>query len=83
MTDHYADLSVNFSYLPRQNIVIHASATNLLGRDNVFGYEYESTPGEDGVFDSRPVGQAAKHFLFLGVFITLTRDKTQNQLENL
>ncbi|MFY0650665.1 MAG: TonB-dependent receptor [Cyclobacteriaceae bacterium] len=82
-TKHYANLSFNFAYLPRQNIVIYASATNLLGRDNVFGYEFENDPGMDGVYDSRAIGQAAKRFLFLGVFITLTKDKTQNQLDNL
>lgn len=82
-TKHYSNLSFNFAYLPRQHIVIYCSATNLLGRDNVFGYEFEEDSGIDNVYDSRAIGQAAKRFLFLGVFITLTKDKNQNQLENL
>ena len=82
-TKHYSDLSFNFAYLPKQNVVVYVSATNLLGRDNVFGYEFEDDPGVDMIYDSRAIGQAAKRFLFVGVFITLTKDKTQNQLDNL
>jgi hypothetical protein len=82
-TKSYQNLSFNFAYLPKQNVVIYASATNLLGRDNIFGYQYENEAGFDGVFNSMPTGQAAKRFLFLGVFITLTKDKTKNQLESL
>lgn len=82
-TKSYSNLSFNFAYLPKQNVVIYASATNLLGRDNIFGYQFEDMAGADGRFDSMPTTQAAKRFLFLGVFITLTKDKTKNQLDNL
>jgi hypothetical protein len=30
-----------------------------------------------------PVRQGAKRFLFAGLFITLTQDKKENQLDNL
>jgi len=82
-TKDFSDLSFNFAYLPRPNLIIYASATNLLGRDNVFGYQFEDTPGNDGFFDSRPITQPAKRFLFVGVFITLTKDRNKNNLENL
>ena len=82
-TKYYSNLSFNFAYLPKQNVIIYASATNLLGRDNVFGYEYENDPGLDGVYDSMAIGQPAKRFFFVGVFITLTKDKKLNQLENI
>lgn len=82
-TPSYQDLSVNVSYLPRHNIIIHASCTNVLGRDNIFGYQYALTPDSNGVYASRPVKQPAKNFLFLGVFITLSKDKGINQLPSL
>ncbi len=82
-TMDYSDLSFNFAYLPKQHIVIYASATNLLGRDNVFGYNFADAPDMNGRFNSMPIRQGAKRFLFLGVFITLTKDKNKNQLENL
>ena len=83
MTKPYADLSFNFAYLHRQNVILYASATNLLGRQNVFGYEFENDPGTDGVYNSRSITQPAKRFLFVGLFITLTKSKNQNNLDNL
>ncbi len=82
-TKNYTDLSFNFAYLPKNNVIIYFSATNLLGRDNVFGYEFEEDAGADNYFDSRAIRQPAKRFVFLGLFITLTKDKTKNNLENL
>jgi len=82
-TPYYSDLSANVSYLPKPYIIIHLSCTNLLGRDNVFGYEYSSSPDAQGVYNSRPILQPASRFLFVGVFITLSKDKSTNQLPTL
>lgn len=82
-TPSYQDLSINISYLPTPNIIIHASCTNVLGRNNIFGYQYAVTSDVNGVYASRPITQPAKNFLFLGVFITLSKDKGTNQLPSL
>ncbi len=82
-TPSYQDLSVNVAYLPKNWLIIYFSCTNLLGRDNIFGYTYASSPGSDGVYARQPVRQAADRFLFLGVFITLSKNKSINQLPNL
>jgi hypothetical protein len=82
-TPNYADLSFNWSYLPTTSVIVYFSCTNLLGRDNIFGYEYSNSRGENGLFNGRPIRQAAPRFLFLGVFITLSKDKSVNQLPNL
>lgn len=82
-TPTYHDLSANISYLFKQNIIIHMSATNLLGLDQVFGYEFASQPDDTGHFASRAIRPPAKRFLFLGVFITLSKEKVLNQLPTL
>lgn len=79
-TPAYHDLSMNFSYLPKPYIILHVSCTNLPGRDNIFGYEYSSIRNEDGSFNAKPIRQAAPRFLFLGIFITLSKEKSMNQL---
>lgn len=79
----FASLSVNWSYLPRQNLIIHLSLTNVTGRDNVFGHQYASEPDELGFFESRPMRQAAPRFIFIGIFWTISSDKKANQLNNL
>jgi hypothetical protein len=82
-TKAYSDLSISWSYLPRPNIILHAACSNVLGRSNVFGYRYASQPDEAGAFASLPVGQGARRFAFIGLFITLSKDKNANQLNNL
>lgn len=82
-TKAYSDLSVSWSYLPKPNVIIHVACSNVLGRSNVFGYRYASQPDESGIYPSLPVGQGAKRFAFIGLFITLSKDKTANNLNNL
>ncbi|MEQ8472153.1 MAG: TonB-dependent receptor [Marinoscillum sp.] len=81
MTRAYHDLSYNIAYLPTANVIIYASATNLLGSDQVFGYRYASSPNERGVLDSEAIRLPAKRFLFIGCFITI--GAFNNQLDNL
>ncbi|MBO3698833.1 TonB-dependent receptor [Roseivirga sp. E12] len=82
-TPDYHDLSLNAAILLKQNIIIYMSSSNIFGRDNIFGYEYAAQPNIDGIYDRQPVRQGAKRFIFLGLFITLTKDGQENQLENL
>jgi len=82
-TPAYHDLSANIAYLPKHNLIIYLSCTNLLGRDNIFGYQYSAATNTQGQYESRAVRQAANRFLFVGVFITLSKNKTVNQLPNL
>ncbi|MEM9052781.1 MAG: TonB-dependent receptor [Bacteroidota bacterium] len=79
----YASLSLNWSYLYRQNLIIHASVSNVNGRDNVFGYRYAAEPDANGFYEREPIRQAAPFFAFIGVFWTISSDKSANQLNNL
>lgn len=82
-TPTFQDVSLNAAILLKQHIILYLSSSNVFGRENVFGYEYASAPNDHGVFESRAIGQGAKRFVFFGLFITLTKDKTANQLDNL
>jgi hypothetical protein len=82
-TPSYQDLSLNWSYLPKSWLIVHLSCTNLLGRNNIFGYEYSDVRNSEGFYNSRPIRQAAPRFLFMAFFITLSKDKLVNQLPSL
>jgi hypothetical protein len=78
-TPHHSRVDISWSFLPAQWFVIHFGCQNVLGRKNVYGYEYsETTPGV-----RKAVTAANERFVFLGVFITLSRSKTLNQLKSL
>ncbi len=83
LTPAVHDLSMNWSYLVKSNMILHFSATNILGRDNIFGYRYSLVPDEQGFFGRTPVRLGARRFLFLGFFVTLSKDHKTNQIRNL
>ncbi|PHN01035.1 TonB-dependent receptor [Flavilitoribacter nigricans] len=82
-TPAYRDLSANLSYLFRDNIILHLSASNVLGREQIFGYEYAARPDENGSYPGRAIRPPAPRFLFAGIFITFSPDAVLNQLPNL
>jgi outer membrane receptor for ferrienterochelin and colicin len=83
MTKNYNDFSLNYSYLVKPNMIIHGSMSNVFGFNNVFGYQYNSEPNTKGVYESIPIEPQAKRFIFVGIFITISKDKNANQLNNL
>jgi hypothetical protein len=72
-------IDLSWSYLPKPWIVVHFGCQNILGRKNIYGYEYSKiTPGV-----RREITAAYSRFYIVGVFITLSRSKTLNQLKSL
>ncbi|HEX8426600.1 TonB-dependent receptor [Hymenobacter sp.] len=77
----YQDLSLNASHLTRlfgQFTIIHVSASNLLGRQNIYGYRYASTPDASGQFNRVAVTPTAPRMLFVGVFISINKKTPGN-----
>jgi hypothetical protein len=82
-TPAYHDLSFNWSYLPKPWLIVYASCTNVTGRDNIFGYEYGTSLNANGEYNRRAIRQPAPRFLFIGIFITFSKEKSVNQLPTL
>jgi hypothetical protein len=79
----FQNLSISWSYLHRSNIIFHVACNNVLGRENIFGYRFSANPNAQGQYASMAIGQPALRFLFAGLFVTLSKDKSANQLNNL
>ena len=82
-TKGYQDLSFNMAYLHRPSIIFYTSVSNVLGNQQIFGYLYKYTPNAEGVFERTAITPPASRFIFLGVFITIAKNQTMNQLPNL
>ena len=82
-TRSFNDLSINAAYLITQQKILFFSISNVLGFNNIFDYQYTTTPNANGIFNRRAIGQPAKRFFFVGFFWTISKDKSKNQLENL
>lgn len=73
-TPAFHDLSVNWTYVTslfKQFTVLHISASNVLGLNQTFGYQFSDNTNEEGVFDSVPVQSLTPQFFFAGLFISI------------
>lgn len=82
-TKNFNSVSMNWAYLISQQKILYLSVNNVLGTQNINGYQYANTPNANGVFDRRALKPAADSFFFIGFFWTISENKTDNQLDNL
>jgi len=82
-TKAYNNLSFNWAYLISQQKILYFSVTNVLGTQNVFGYEYANSPDSTGFYNRREITPTADRFFFIGFFWTISNNKKDNQLNNL
>jgi hypothetical protein len=65
------------------NIGIFLMSTNVLGADNVFGYEYSSELNQEGFYNRRAIIAPARRFVIIGATMTLSKNGVMNQLRSL
>ncbi|MFV8355049.1 TonB-dependent receptor [Flavobacterium sp. XS1P32] len=82
-TKSYNSLSFNWAYLLSQQKILYFSVSNVLGSQNVFGYEYANNPDNAGFYKRKEIIPTADRFFFVGFFWTISNDKKDNQLRNL
>ena len=82
-TKSYNTLSFNWAYLLSQQKILYFSVSNVLGSQNVFGYEYANNPDNAGFYNRKEIIPVADRFFFVGFFWTISNDKKDNQLRNL
>lgn len=82
-TKAFNNLSLNWAYLISQQKILYFSVNNVLGFNNINGYQYANTPNANGMFNRRTLRPAADQFFFVGFFWTISDDGTDNQLDNL
>jgi hypothetical protein len=74
---------MSWAYLLSQQKILFISISNVLGTQNVFGYDYANSPDSNGVFQRSEIIPTADRFFFVGFFWTISDNKKDNQLDNL
>ncbi|MDD7914678.1 TonB-dependent receptor [Polaribacter ponticola] len=82
-TKNYNSVSLNWAYLIDQQKILYLSVNNVLGTQNVFGYNYKNTAEPNGNFNRQAIIPNADRFFFVGFFWTISDNKKSNQLDNL
>ncbi|MCM5529568.1 TonB-dependent receptor [Parasegetibacter sp. NRK P23] len=82
-TRDFHSMSLSFNYLPNIGkktntfVVWVLSINNVLGANQVYNYSYSNRLREaDGSLRAHPIGPPAKRFIFLGCFISIGTDRT-------
>ncbi len=79
----YRSLNLSWAYLISPQKILFFSVSNAPGFRNDFGYEYAELRNVDGIFPGRLIRPDEDRIFFAGLFITFSRDRTKNQLNNL
>ncbi len=82
-TKPYHSWNMNWSLLLKQNVILYFTVSNILGYEQQFGHSYASTPGADGIYQSKPILPGAKRWILVGCFITLSKKGEINQLDKI
>ena len=75
-TPSYQSLDLSLSYLTHlagQFTIVHLAVTNVLGRDNLYGYRYAATPGPDGQYAAVPVRALTPQFVVAALLISINK----------
>ena len=80
---NFHSLNFNYAYLMSPQKILYFSISNVLGTQNINGYQYANEANTNGIFDRRAITPAADRFFFVGFFWTISDNKNDNQLDNL
>jgi hypothetical protein len=75
-TPSYQEFSMNLSYVTtirKHYTIVHVSCSNLLGRDNVFGYRYGAAPTDQGSYERVSVMPSAPRMVFAVLMISINK----------
>lgn len=72
-TPLYQDLCMSISYVLQRNkvlTIVHASVSNVLGNNNIYGYHFSKMP-VDSEYVASAIRPASKRFYLIGVFVSI------------
>jgi hypothetical protein len=70
----YNDLSLNIvrtTSLFKKPVILYFNATNILGFNNIYGYNHSINPNNSSEVDIYPIKPGMKRFFIIGLLITL------------
>ena len=79
----FHNLSMSWAYLVSEQKILFISVSNVPRFKNEFGYRYSNTPDISGAYRSELIRPNDDQFFFIGFFVTVSQDKTKNQLDQL
>jgi hypothetical protein len=79
----YYGLNLSWAYLFKTQVIFYMAISNVLGRNNEFGYRYATRADDKGRYERESLVPFSKRFYVAGLFFTFSKDKTRNQLDRI
>jgi hypothetical protein len=71
-TPGFHTLDFCWTYLANEKLIIYASSSNILNRNNIYGYTFKTTKDVAAEYSRSPITPINGQFFFIGCFFTLS-----------
>ncbi len=80
---HNLAFQVNYlTMIGKANTVFIFNVNNVIGNNQVYGYQYSSLPGPSGSFKAQEITPMAKRFYFIGAYLSIGVDRRKQVIDN-
>ena len=76
-------VNAGISHLISAQQILHIEVSNILGSKPIYSYQFADQMNTAGEYAKRAILPTAKRFIFVGYFLTISKNKKDNQLNNL
>lgn len=70
----YNSLDVSYTFLAHKRLIVYASASNILNRKNIFGYQYSSKQNSSENYDRQSIKRQQNQSFYIGFFLTIGKN---------
>jgi hypothetical protein len=65
---------VSWTILAHKKLIIYLSASNIFRRKNIYGYHYNGSPNNEGMYERKPILLEQPQNFYVGFFLTLGKN---------
>ncbi|MDR0395557.1 MAG: TonB-dependent receptor [Tannerella sp.] len=77
-TPNYNSLDLSWVYLANRRTIVYLGFSNILNRQNIYGYVFNSEMTANNLYESRPLTQQINQAFYIGCFISLGKNAAYN-----
>lgn len=77
-TRNYNSLDASWIYLVNKRTIVYLGFSNILNRQNIYGYVFNDKTTAGNVYESYPLTQQTNQSFYIGCFITLGKNAAYN-----
>ncbi len=77
-TPNYNSLDASWVYLANKHTIVYLGFSNILNRQNIYGYVFNDKMSNSNKYDRHPLMQQTNQSFYIGCFISLGKDAAYN-----